>query len=143
MQNLIKQVLEFSKKTKIKELNLDKFSNFIQEFYIENKLVDFENYNTESLYYYSLSAYKFLNQKKSNNFNIRIYNPSKANDGFESPYTIIEIVNKDMPFLVDSSVNFLDKQSIKINNIIHPVFRLKEVAKETFLKFATLVQMSL
>ena len=134
MQNLIKQVLEFSKKTKIKELNLDKFSNFIQEFYIENKLVDFENYNTESLYYYSLSAYKFLNQQKSNNFNIRIYNPSKANDGFESPYTIIEIVNKDMPFLVDSSVNFLDKQSIKINNIIHPVFKVKRSSEGDFLE---------
>ena len=134
MQNLIKQVLEFSKKTKINDLNQDNFQNFIQEFYIENKLVDFENYNTESLFYYALSAYKFLSQKKSNNFNIRIYNPNKAVDGFESPYTIIEIVNKDMPFLVDSSVNFLDKQSIKINNIIHPVFKVKRSADGTFIE---------
>ncbi|MFM7701900.1 MAG: hypothetical protein ACKO6C_00355, partial [Alphaproteobacteria bacterium] len=135
MQNLIKQVLEFSKKIKINDLNQDNFQNFIQEFYIENKLVDFENYNTESLYYYSLSAYKILCQKKSTNFNIKIYNPTKANDGFESPYTIIEIVNKDMPFLVDSSVNFLDKQSIKINNIIHPVFKIKRNIDGSFVNF--------
>ncbi|MFM6972899.1 MAG: NAD-glutamate dehydrogenase, partial [Alphaproteobacteria bacterium] len=74
-------------------------------------------------------------QKKSTNFNIKIYNPTKANDGFESPYTIIEIVNKDMPFLVDSSVNFLDKQSIKINNIIHPVFKIKRNIDGSFVNF--------
>src|SRR3954447_20043374 len=33
---------------------------------------------------------------------IRAYNPTPAQDGWQSTHTVVEIVNDDMPFLVDS-----------------------------------------
>ena len=33
---------------------------------------------------------------------IKVYNPDVPNDGWESPHTIIEIIQSDMPFMVDS-----------------------------------------
>src|SRR5262249_57004068 len=33
---------------------------------------------------------------------VRVFNPDKARDGFESPHTVVMIVTDDMPFLVDS-----------------------------------------
>src|ERR1051325_1354453 len=33
---------------------------------------------------------------------IRLFNPTIDKNGFESPHTVVEIVNDDMPFLVDS-----------------------------------------
>ncbi len=33
---------------------------------------------------------------------VRVFNPEQARDGWESPYTIVEVVTDDMPFLVDS-----------------------------------------
>ena len=120
MQNLIKQIVEFSKKINSKEVLEKNFELFVKEFYHENKLTDFESYSTEALCNFAISGFKFLNFERKSGFNVRVYNPQKAQDNFESPYTIIEIINDDMPFLVDSTVAFLDKQSIKINNIIHP-----------------------
>ena len=32
---------------------------------------------------------------------VRVFNPSLRDDGYTSPHTVIEMVNDDMPFLVD------------------------------------------
>ena len=149
MQNLIKQVVEFSKKLNHKENSGKNFETFVKEFYHENKLTDFENYSTEVLYNFALSAFKFINFERKKGYIVRIYNPQKSEDNFESPYTIIEIINDDMPFLVDSTVAFLDKQSIKINNIIHPVLHVNrdnsgkfiEIAKSSNSKQESLIQL--
>ena len=149
MQNLIKQIVEFSKKLNSQEISENNFELFVKEFYHENKLVDFENYSMEALYNLALSAFKFLNFERKNGFNVRIYNPQKAQENFESSYTIIEIINDDMPFLVDSTVAFLDKQGIKINNIIHPVLnvnrdksgKLIEISNFTGSKLESLIQL--
>jgi len=149
MQNLIKQVIEFSKKLNLKENSGKNFESFVKDFYHENKLTDFENYSTEALYNFALSAFKFINFERKSGFIVRIYNPQKSQDNFESPYTIIEIINNDMPFLVDSTVAFLDKQGIKINNIIHPVLNVNrdnfgkfiEIAKSSNSKQESLIQL--
>ncbi len=124
MQNLIQKIIDLSHKINDTKIDHKIFDKFIKNFYQQNKLIDFENYSTEALYNFVLSAYNFLSLER-NGFNIRIYNPQKNIDGFETPYTIIEICNDDMPFLVDSTVAYLDKQSIKINNIIHPVLNIE------------------
>ena len=124
MQNLIKKIIDFSKKAANTGIENKVFESFVDEFYRQNKLADFENYSTEALYNFALSAYDFISNHSKSGFNIRIYNPQKNQEQFESPYTIIEILNNDMPFLVDSTVAFLDKQLIKINNIIHPVLKI-------------------
>ena len=41
-----------------------------------------------------------------------------------------------MPFLVDSTVAFLDKQSVKINNIIHPVLNVNRDNSGKFIEIA-------
>ncbi|HZT03027.1 MAG TPA: hypothetical protein VFA39_12240, partial [Steroidobacteraceae bacterium] len=33
---------------------------------------------------------------------VRIFNPDRERDGFESPHTLVQIVTDDKPFLVDS-----------------------------------------
>ncbi len=34
--------------------------------------------------------------------NVRVFNPTLKSHGYESPHTLLQIVNDDMPFLVDS-----------------------------------------
>lgn len=124
MQNLIRKIFEVSKKSNLINQEHQNFEQFVKDFYFENKLSDFDNYSVELLFNISFSAYKFLQLTRKDGFNLRIYNPQIAVDGFESKFTIIEINNNDMPFLVDSTVAFLDKQGIAINNIIHPVLNV-------------------
>ena len=64
----------------------------------------------------------FFSHRKAGEVKIQICNPTVKKNGFESSYSFIDIVNDDMPFLVDSTVSYLDKYGIKIKNIIHPIY---------------------
>lgn len=118
MQNLIEQVIDFSQKKKQPKSFLD----FVRIFYSENQVCDFTNYSSEDLYKAALFSFDFFSSRKSGELKIKISNPTNKDDGFESPYTFIDIVNDDMPFLVDSTVAYLDKHGIKVRNIIHPIY---------------------
>jgi glutamate dehydrogenase len=55
---------------------------------------------------------------------LRIFNPIATEHGFTSTSTIIEFVNDDMPFLVDSIVMELQRQSVDTRLVIHPLFNV-------------------
>ena len=52
---------------------------------------------------------------------IRIYNPDPTTDGWSSPHTIVEIVNDDMPFLVDSVSLAINASGRTVHLVIHPI----------------------
>jgi glutamate dehydrogenase len=55
---------------------------------------------------------------------VHVYNPERDRDGWGSPYTVIEVVSDDMPFIVDSVTMELSRQGYPIELIIHPVMRV-------------------
>ncbi|MCU0988063.1 MAG: NAD-glutamate dehydrogenase [Xanthomonadales bacterium] len=66
----------------------------------------------------------FIGRRKPGEMLIRVYNPEPTADGWESPHTIVEMVNDDMPFLVDTGALTLSEMGIGIHLIIHPVIRV-------------------
>src|SRR5690606_11646044 len=48
------------------------------------------------------ALFGFAAERRPGRAKVRIYNPEAARDGWESPHSVVEIVNDDMPFLVDS-----------------------------------------
>ncbi len=60
---------------------------------------------------------------------IRIFNPEMETDGWESQHTIIDMVNDDMPFLVDTATLILSEMKLGVHLIVHPVIRFKRDAK--------------
>src|SRR5467141_2866541 len=60
---------------------------------------------------------------------IRAYNPVSGQHGWQSTHTAIEIVNDDMPFLVDSVTMEVNRQGLTLHLVIHPVLRAIRDAK--------------
>ncbi|MGN6754236.1 MAG: NAD-glutamate dehydrogenase [Intrasporangium sp.] len=52
--------------------------------------------------------------------NVRVFNPARDRDGWDSPLTAVEIVIDDMPFLVDSALAALGGFDRGVHIIIHP-----------------------
>ena len=44
-------------------------------------------------------------------------------DGWESPHTVVMIVTDDLPFLVDSAIMEVSRQSLGIHLVVHPVMQ--------------------
>jgi glutamate dehydrogenase len=55
---------------------------------------------------------------------VRIFNPTLEDHGYESAFSFIEMVNDDMPFLVDSVFAAINRQGLTVHITVHPVIRV-------------------
>src|SRR5919108_984203 len=60
---------------------------------------------------------------------LRAYNPVRGEHGWTSTHTVIEIVNDDMPFLVDTVTMEANRQGLTLHLLVHPVLRVARDAK--------------
>ena len=65
--------------------------------------------------------FAFASRRKPGTANVRLFNPALQTHGWESPHTVLQIVNDDMPFLVDSVTMTLAEQGIGVHVLGHPV----------------------
>ena len=67
----------------------------------------------------------FARQRLPGECHIRVYNPERDRHGWQGRFTVVEIINDDMPFLVDSVVLALTRLGISVQLVIHPVLRIR------------------
>ncbi len=126
MQNiahLISEIVEFSQNNYSKnELDFVKFEHFLRKFYCENVDRDLMQYSVEELSDCALSSFRLFEFRKNDEIKIQILNPNQSHKNPDDIYTLVNIINEDKPFLVDSVASHLDKIGVKIRNIMHPVY---------------------
>jgi glutamate dehydrogenase len=94
---------------------------FIAQFYEHVPPADVAERTPRNLYGAALSLWRFGERRRPGQAKIRVYNPDPAADGWSSPHTIVEIVNDDMPFLVDSVTGAINASNLVVHLIIHPI----------------------
>ncbi|WP_149193572.1 NAD-glutamate dehydrogenase [Luteimonas suaedae] len=67
----------------------------------------------------------FARTRKPGRANVRLFNPNLAEYGWESPHTVLQVVNDDMPFLVDSVTMALAEQGIGVHVLGHPIIPIR------------------
>jgi len=76
------------------------------------------------LYGAALSHWNFGRRREPGKPRVRVFNPSVQEHGWQSTHTVIEIVNDDMPFLVDSVTMEVNRQGLTLHLIVHPIIRV-------------------
>ncbi len=94
---------------------------FIAVFYEHAPPADIAGRGPEDLAGGALALWRFAAERPPGEARVRVYNPSAAQDGWSSPHTIVEIVNDDMPFLVDSVSAAINDRGRGVRLVIHPV----------------------
>lgn len=51
---------------------------------------------------------------------VRVFNPSRAEDGWTSRHTVVQVVTDNMPFLVDSVLGELNQRNLSVHLLAHP-----------------------
>jgi glutamate dehydrogenase len=77
----------------------------------------------------ALAHLEFAKIRKPGTPKLRLFNPSEEQHGYQSSFTIIEMVNDDMPFLVDSVSAAINRHGLAIHMTVHPIFRVKRDAR--------------
>ena len=80
--------------------------------------------NASDLYGAALSHLNFAARRAPGEAKVRVYTPQLEEHGWTSTHTVVELVNDDMPFLVDSVSMELNRLGSGVHLIIHPVARV-------------------
>ncbi|KKB96053.1 NAD-specific glutamate dehydrogenase [Candidatus Arcanobacter lacustris] len=97
----------------------DILKSFIKEFYALILIEKLEHKNNQYLINMAKESFDFFSSREGMLPKIRIF------DHMEEKYTIIETLTDNMPFLLDSLKEELERREIKIHEIIHPILNVK------------------
>ena len=94
---------------------------FLQTYYANVDAEDMATRDPAALAAVALSHLKFARQRRGRAL-VRVFNPTLREHGYTSPHTVIEMVNDDMPFLVDSIGLALTRRALTLHFLAHPIF---------------------
>jgi glutamate dehydrogenase len=98
---------------------------FARQYYGWVDAEDLEDRSAVDAYGAAVSHWSFAGHREPGEWKIRIYNPHFEEHGWQSTHTVIEMVNDDMPFLVDSTRMEINRQGYAIHMILHPVMKVR------------------
>ncbi len=108
---------------------------FIALYYANVPPDDVLDQEVEQLYGAALALFNFGARRAHGAPKLRVYNPRYEDHGWRSRHMVIEIVNDDMPFLVNSVSLELNRRELALHLVIHPILRVKRDAKGDLLEF--------
>jgi len=100
-------------------------SEFVAQFYANVAIDDLAAESPDDLYAAALSLWSFAAQRAPGAAKVRVYNPRVDEQGWHSAHTVVEMVNDDMPFLVDSLTAALNQRDLTVYLVIHPIVRVR------------------
>ncbi len=93
----------------------------IEQFYAHLAPEDMLGRDVEALYGPVVALRALARHRKAGAPNISVFNPRPDEHGWHSEHTVVQIVNDDMPFLVDSVTMALQRRDCAIHLIVHPI----------------------
>lgn len=103
--------------------------SFVRQFYCKMPVADLERIEPKHAVAVAKSALEFMQERKPGAPKIRIFSPKKGTHGYENTTTVIELINDDMPFLIDSLSAELTRHGLTVRETFHPLFRVARGAK--------------
>ncbi len=122
-------------KTKVDKPHNELVEQFARILFQNIPKEDLHNRNDSDLYGAALSLWNEFSQFDSDNTSIRVFNPEVSKHGWQSTHTIVEVIVKDMPFLVDSIRMALNRCGITAHLLLHSPLTLTRDANHKIVGF--------
>lgn len=94
-----------------------RIKHFAELYYAGAPAEDMQGRNVEDLYGATVSCWLFIQKNNIAEAKIRVFNPDFEGHGWQSTHTVIEILAKEMPFLIDSVRIELNRRDMSIHAI--------------------------
>ena len=110
-------------------------SRLLGAFYANVVPEDILHREPEALYAAVMALHAFARQRNSGQPKLRLMQPRPDEGGWESEHAVLQIVNDDMPFLVDSITGALQRLEIAVHLVVHPILPVARDAEGKFQGF--------
>ena len=115
-------------RARVGEALADSAEQFIRRYFALVAPDDIIYTSIETLLGGALSLWEFGATRQPGKAKVRIYNPTVEEHGWTLEHTVIEVINDDMPFLVDSVSAEINRRERNIHLLLHPVVRVRRDA---------------
>lgn len=110
---------------KVPNIQAKQVEQFANCLYAHMSKDDLKARNDSDLYGAVLSLWNAANLTLPGESHIRVFNPSQSKHGWQSTHSIIEVIQPDMPFLVDSISMALNRLGITSHMTLHTPLSIK------------------
>ncbi|AXE36510.1 NAD-glutamate dehydrogenase [Chromobacterium phragmitis] len=107
--------------SKLSTKETPRLAAFFPIYFEETEHADLRQFSSLDLFGAAMAHYEFAGKRSAGQVKCRIYNPDFERDGWQSTHTVIEVVNDDMPFLIDSISMLLSRYNLNLHLLVHPV----------------------
>ncbi|RFU49474.1 NAD-glutamate dehydrogenase [Paraburkholderia sp. DHOC27] len=121
--HLLNDVIEFARE-RLPQPAFAVVEPFLLHYYDFVDADDLQSRTIADLYGAALAHWQTAQRFVAGSERLRVYNPILEQHGWHSDHTVIEIVNDDMPFLVDSVSMAVNRLGLALHSVVHPVFRI-------------------
>src|SRR5919202_1043415 len=98
---------------------------FVRQYYDWTAPEDLAGRSPIDVYGSAVAHWGFAGRRRPGEAKIRVYNSQFEEHGWQSTHTVVEMVNDDMPFLVDSTRMEINRQGHAIHLMLHPVMKVR------------------
>ena len=123
-------------RTKVAQDGADELAAFVRKYLGEVDPEDLADRQIPDLYGAALSHWSFARKREPGRAKVRVFNPTIAEHGWQSTHTVVEIVNDDMPFLVDSVTMEVNRNGLTLHLILHPLVAVRRSGDGSLLGLA-------
>ncbi len=116
-------------RNRLKGATVAAVESFIRHYYEHVPPQDILEESADSLYGAALAHWKFGASRPRGQAKVRVYNPELEERGWTADHTVVELVNDDMPFLVDSVTAALMRLDLTVFLVIHPTIKVRRDAR--------------
>ncbi|TMH60726.1 MAG: NAD-glutamate dehydrogenase [Betaproteobacteria bacterium] len=118
-------------RTKVAPAQRAAVEDFAIRYFQDVDAEDLSERQPADLYGAALSHWNFARRREPGRLRVRVLNPTLEEHGWQSTHTVVEIVNDDMPFLVDSVTMEVNRHGLMLHLIIHPIVAVERAADGT------------
>lgn len=119
------QPIQDALKARIPAARREQVRVFIEAFYRRMEQDEYLHHSAETWAAMAADMLEFARVRKPGTAKVRVFNATDKDNGWESPHSVLQIVNDDMPFLVDSVSMALAAMGVGVHVLGHPVVRLE------------------
>ena len=94
-------------------------AEFTRAFFSNIPSDDIRAWTEEDLYGAALNFWSLMQKNVHDETKIKIYNPDFEKHGWQSTHTVVEVLTKDMPFLVESVRMAINRMGMGLHLVVH------------------------
>ncbi len=98
---------------------------FLAQYFANVPVEDLQGRAEKVMARIALDHLEFAAKRRPGQALIRVFNANKRQHGYTSAFTFVEMVNDDMPFLVDSVAAAINRQNRAVHMTVHPIISVK------------------